>query len=182
MKFLSRLRLLRVAATAAVASAFLLLPARAAAAVGTYDSRVVAYACFWETGNQASLQALLQEGRVARDRGDTRRHREIEKEIKARQKALHLQVFSTAPCPGALAALGSRVDAVCREAGVTRLVSRWDADGLKGVPAAERIDVTTLLVRDLPLTEKQRTVMRELAAKEPLPLWKARALAAFGQL
>jgi hypothetical protein len=158
------------------------LPASAAELVGVYDSRVIAYACFGGPGHQATFTALMQEGRAAKDRGDAARFKEIDRKMKAEQKSIHLQVFSTAPCPDALATLSDRVETVRRETGITRLVSKWDKDALKHVPAAERIDVTESLVHDLPLTEKQRTVMREIAAKEPLPLWKAKALAAIGRL
>lgn len=161
---------------------FWTLPVRAAERVGTYDSRVVAYACFWEPGKQAARSGLINEGRAAKDRGDTFRFREVEKQIKAEQKALHLQVFSTAPCPDALALLADRVATVRRDAGVARLVSRWDETALREIPAADRIDVTEALVRELPLTEKQRAVMREIAAKAPLSLWKARVLVAVGKL
>ncbi len=156
--------------------------ADAAERVGVYDSRVLAYACFNSASHLTALRAQMAEGRAARARGDEARYRAIEAEVKAEQQRVHLQVFSTEPAPEALAALGTRVEAVQREAGVTRLVSKWDEAALRGVSAADRVDVTEALVRDLPLTEKQRQVAREIAAKPPLPLEKARQLAAQGQL
>lgn len=150
--------------------------------VGTYDSRVVAYACFNTPEHRAALQERMQEGRAARDRGDTVRYDAIEREMIAEQKRLHLQVFSNAPIPETMAQLRTRAEAVQREAGVTRLVSKWDQAALKNVPAADRIDVTALLVRDLPLNDKQRDMMRQIAAKEPLPQWRIKLLNFLGKV
>lgn len=160
----------------------LTLAACASERVGVYDSRVLAYACFNTPEHLGALRARIAEGQAAQARGDHARYRAIADEMKAEQTRTHLQVFSTAPVPEALAALGPRVEAVCRAAGVTRLVSRWDEDALRGVAATDRVDVTEALVRDLPLNAKQRQVARELATKPPLPLEEARRLAAAGKL
>lgn len=156
--------------------------ARAGERIGVYDSRLVAYACFMEPEHQAALRARMAEGKAAKERGDTARYEELEKQIVAEQRALHLQVFSTAPVPDALAKLQDRAAAVEREAGVARLVSKWDGDALRGVPEADRVDVTDLLVRDCPLSEAQRKTMREIAAKEPMPLWRAKLLDFFKRM
>lgn len=180
MKPISWLQLARAAAVLAVCS-----PGAAASAaerVGVYDSRVVAYACFNTPENLAATRARVAEGKAAQARGDTARFQTLEREIKAEQKRLHLQVFSTAPIPEALAQLGPHVEVVRREANVTRLVSKWDDDALRGVPDADRVDVTDALVRDLPLNEKQRPTMREFTTKKPLPLWQAKLLTLFGGL
>jgi len=174
------LQLARAAAVLAACS-----PGAAVAAaerVGVYDSRIVAYACFNTPENRAATRARVAEAKAAQARGDTARFRTLEQEIKAEQKRLHLQVFSTAPVPDALAQLGAHVEVVWREAGVTRLESKWDHDALRSVPAADRVDVTDALVRDLPLNDKQRQTMRELATKKPLPLWQAKLLTLFGGL
>lgn len=175
------LRSLRTALLAGLTAALAALPA-AAECIGVYDSRVVAYAHFLRPEHQDHLRSLAAEGRQARERGDGERERAIAREMQAHQRVIHLQVFSTAPCPEALAALGERVEAVRREAGVDRLASRWDDDALRGVAAADRRDVTEALIRDLPLTPKQRRDALELATKRPLPLWQAKALAWFGRL
>lgn len=158
-------------------------PAPAAPAperVGTYDSRVVAYACFWDPPHQAALKARQAEGQAAKERGDEARLSALERELAADQRRFHLQVFSNAPIPEHLARLQPRVDAVCRDAGVSRLVSRWDRKALAAVPLEQQVDVTAELIRGIPLTPKQRKVTEELARKDPLPLWLAKVLTAFG--
>jgi hypothetical protein len=165
-----------------IAALVLAAAARAGEKVGVYDSRVVAYACFLAPEHQSELRAWMAEGKAAKERGDTARHEELKRQIIAEQQALHLQVFSTAPAPDALARLGNRAAAVTRETGVQRLVSKWDTDALRDTAEADRVDVTELLIRDCPLSEKQRQTVREIAAKAPLPLWQAKVLNFFGRL
>ncbi|MBX3737005.1 MAG: hypothetical protein KF715_09970 [Candidatus Didemnitutus sp.] len=152
------------------------------AKVGVYDSRVVAYAHFFQPAHQEPLQRLIADAKAAKAAGDMARFRELEKQIVADQRAMHLQVFSTAPIAETLAAMPERVAEVEREAGVARLVSKWDEEALRGVAAADRVDVTELLVRDCVLNEKQRQTMQEIAAQPPLPLAKAREMDAAGKL
>lgn len=154
--------------------------AGAAERVGVYDSRMLAYACFNTPENLAATRAQVAEAKAAQERGETERFEALKRQINADQRRVHLQVFSTAPVPDVLAQLAPRLEVVQREMGVTRVVSKWDDDALRGVPDADRIDITDALVRDLPLNEKQRTTMRELATKKPLPLWLAKLVMLFG--
>lgn len=164
----------------------LALAARAAttptAKVGVYDSRVVAYAHFFQPAHQESLQRLIADAKAAKAAGDTARFRALEKQIIADQRAMHLEVFSTAPITATLAAMPERVAEIEREAGVTRLVSKWDEETLREIAPADRIEVTDLLVRGCALNEKQRRIMQELASQTPLPLAKAQELDAAGKL
>lgn len=156
--------------------------AGAAERVGVYDSRILAYACFNTPENLAATRAQVAEAKAAQGRGETDRFRTLERQIKADQKRVHLQVFSTAPVPEALAQLAPRLEVVRRETSVTRVISKWDDDALRSVPAADRVDITDALVRDLPLNDNQRATMRELATKKPLPLWQAKLVTLFGGL
>jgi hypothetical protein len=177
------LALLQLARTAGLLAACSLgAVAGAAERVGVYDSRILAYACFNTPENIAATRAQVAEAKAAQERGESDRFRTLERQIKADQKRVHLQVFSTAPVPDALAQLAPRLEVVQRETGVTRVISKWDDDALRGVPDADRVDITAALVRDLPLTDKQRATMRELATKKPLPLWLAKLGTLFGGL
>ena len=100
------------------------------------------------------------------------------------QNQSHLEVFSTAPAAEAMAALADKLPALQRELGVTRFVSQWDGDGLKGIVAAAQVDVTDRLLREfLPTpTENQRKTMVGLKKAKPLPLAEAKKLAEAGKL
>jgi len=154
----------------------------AAGKVGVYDSRAVAYAHFVQPARQAALRQLTSDAKAAKAAGDTTRFQELEKKIVADQLQIHLQVFSKAPITETLAAMPDRVAEVEHAAVVTRLVSKWDEEALRDVAASDRVDVTDQLVRDCKLDDQQRKTLRELAAREPLPLAKARELAASGKL
>lgn len=146
--------------------------ARAAERVGTYDSRAVAFAAFWDETNHARHLAMMGEARDARARGDAARHHSLASQLSARQHQLHMQVFSTAPVDDVLVSLGDRLPALRRDAGVARLVSQWDAPALAGVPAADRVDVTDRLVAEFHIPAAQLKMLPKLRAAPPVPRWK----------
>lgn len=165
---------------AALLAVIILILARGSAfateRVGTYDSRLVAFAAFWDDTNQARLNALIQEARTAREKGDRDRFKSLDRQLSARQHDLHMQVFSTAPIDEVLAGLKDRLPALQREAGVSRLVSQWDEAALAGVPAAERVDVTDLLVKEFHLPVARQKHLERLKSAKPLSLWRARLM------
>lgn len=156
----------------ALASGF----ASATERVGTYDSRLVAFAAFWDEDHQTRLQARVREARAAQERGDAARYQSLAKELSALQDDLHMQVFSTAPIDDVLAGLKDRLLAVQREAGVSRLVSQWDEAALAGVPAADRMDVTDRLLREFRVPAAKLRQLDQLKLATPLPLERARMM------
>jgi len=150
--------------------------ASAAERVGTYDSRLVAFAAFWDEAHQARLQARVREAREAKARGDFALHQSLAKELSVLQHELHMQVFSTAPIDAVLAGLQDRLPALQREAGVSRLVSQWDETALAGVPAADRVDVTDRLLQEFHVPDTKLRQLEQMKAVKPLPLWRARLM------
>jgi len=154
----------------------------AAERVGTYDSRLVAFAAFWDDAHQARLQALTREARAAKEQGNLPRYQSLAKELSAHQHDLHMQVFSTAPIDEVLAGLKDHLPALQREAGVSRLVSQWDEVALAGVPDADRIDVTDRLVKEFHLPADKLRQLGQLKTATPLPLDRAREMSRKNQL
>jgi hypothetical protein len=135
---------------------------------GTYDSRVVAFAAFWDESAQDRLNALIREAHDAKAHGDISRHESLAKALSARQHELHMQVFGTAPIDDVIAGLQGRLPALMHEAGVIRLVSQWDTRALAGVPATERVDVTDLLVREFHVPAAKLRQIEQLKAATPV--------------
>lgn len=159
----------------------LVCPAASPERVGTYDSRLVAFAAFWDTTHQAKLAAQINDARAAKEQGDRTRHDAINREIAVQQRQMHLQVFSTAPIDELLATLAEHLPKLQQEAGVSRLISQWDETALAGIPNAARVDVTDQLVREFKLPDDKLRQLDQLKAKfkttKPLPLWRARLMA-----
>lgn len=171
--------LLRIIAPTLFATIILVLSSGSASAaerVGTYDSRVVAFAAFWDEAHQARLNALIQEARAAREKGDRDRFKSLDRQLSAHQDELHMHVFSTAPIDDVLAGLKDRLPTVLRETGVSRLVSQWDEAALARVPASDRVDVTDRLVKEFHLPTTKLRQLEQLKAAKPLPLWRARLM------
>lgn len=172
-------KLPRLIALAMLAVIFLVLArgsVSAAERVGTYDSRLVAFAAFWDVAHQIRLQARVREAREAKERGDLALQQSLANELSVLQHELHMQVFSTAPIDAVLAGLTDRLPALLREAGVSRLVSQWDEAALAGVSAADRVDVTDRLLREFHLPASRQKHLDQLRTVKPLPLERARLL------
>jgi hypothetical protein len=135
---------------------------------GTYDSRVVAFAAFWDESNQARLNALIREAHDAKEQGNFSRYESLAKQLSGRQHELHMQVFGTAPIDDVIAGLQGRLPALMREAGVSRLVSKWDTRALARVPATDCVDVTDLLVREFRVPEAKLKQLEQLKAATPV--------------
>jgi hypothetical protein len=169
-------RFIALALLAAIMLVLSSISASAAERVGTYDSRLVAFAAFWDDAHQTRLKVLIQEARTAKETGDHVRFKSLDQELSALQHELHMQVFSTAPIDAVLAGLSDRLPALLRETGVSRLVSQWDEPALAGVPAADRVDVTERLLREFHLPAARQKHLDQLRTVKPLPLERARLL------
>lgn len=150
--------------------------------IGVYDSRVVAYAHFWTEAHQRKISELVKSAKEAKAAGQTDRFKELDAALKKEQEQNHFQVFSTAPVDELLVQMKDRVAAIQKEAGVSRLVSKWDEKTLAEHKRSEKVDVTGALLREFKLTDKQKKVAEDLRTKEPLPLKKAEELLRKGEL
>lgn len=169
--------LLLLAAVLAITTGGRLAAAAPADRVGVYDSRAVAYAHFWSPDADRARRETIAAARAAQAAGDTAGFERRSAAMAALQKRMHEEVFSTAPCTEALAALAPRLPELLRELGVTRLVSKWDAKALRDVPEAVRVDVTEELVRQfLTPNGKQRKVLDAMKTTAPLSRWRIKLL------
>jgi hypothetical protein len=150
--------------------------------IGVYDSRAIAYAHFWSDAHQRKLNELVKAAKQARAAGQTERFRELEATLKQAQDKSHLQVFSTAPVDDVLAEMKDRLPVIQKEAGVAKLVSKWDETALKEHGRAKQVEVTDLLLREFKLDDKKTKVAQDIRRKKPLPLDKAKELARKGKL
>ena len=144
----------------------ILLPARAAetnavaARVGVYDSRAVVYAWFSSDANMAKLKAEVAAAQAAKASGDNAKLKELSTALRAKQDQIHRELFSTAPADEALAEIKGRLPEIEKAAGVSALVSKWDARLSNDFKGAEQVDVTDQLVNAfITPTDKQLKIL-----------------------
>jgi len=154
----------------------------AQAAIGVYDSRVIAYAHFWSDAYQQMLRDLAAAAQAAKAAGQTARVNELESELQRAQATNHLQVFSTAPVDSILAGIKDHLPAIEKEAGVAKLLSKWEETSLRQYPHAKIVDVTDRLLREFRLDEKKMKVAREIRKTKPIPIDKAQEQMRKGKL
>lgn len=157
-------------------------PTTAKERIGIYDSRVVAYAYFWSEAQQRRRNEHMAATKAAKAAGDQARLAELDAARRQGQDTIHRQIFSTAPVDAILDTLKPRVAEVGKQAGVTRLVSKWDKKALKQFKRAEQVDVTELLLAEFKLSDKQKKVVVEFRRQKPLSPEKCEELLRKGQL
>ncbi|MCK5113392.1 MAG: hypothetical protein KAR11_01365 [Phycisphaerae bacterium] len=141
--------------------------------VGTYDSRVVAYAYWWDDGRlNRYTDSLAENIKKANAAGDDKHAKELEAELWAFRKRLHRQVFGAAPIDDVLEGMKGKLPEIMERADVTALVSKWDKKVLKYYKSAEMVDVTDIFVKQFKLDDKRLKTIKELKTKPPVPLAK----------
>lgn len=151
--------------------------------IGVYDSRVVAYAWFWGEAGTKKREALIAAAKAAKNGADPGRLAEVDGAVRAFQDHGHLQVFSTEPIDDLLVDIGNKLPEIMSRAGVTRLVSKWDAVALRDIGPMETVDVTDALAGAfLSPNERQAKIIAQMKSHPPLDLERARELLRSGQL
>ncbi len=140
--------------------------------IGTYDSRAIAVAYAGSPVQQKFIAPLRAAHQAAKQAGNRAEVEKLDAQGRALQQRAHRQAFSTAPVDDLLEQIAETLPAIRRDAGVTALVSIWDADGLARHAGAERVDVTAALVDAFQPTARQRKTVDEIRKQKPLPLDK----------
>lgn len=138
--------------------------------IGVYDSRIVAYAHFVSEAQQRKLNEEIKAARDAQAAGQTNQFQELSAVLKKKQDQIHLQGFSTAPIEDVLTEIRDQLPAIEKEAGVSKLICKWDKEALKLHPKAEQVDVTDALARLFKPNAEHLKVMDQLKRSKPVPL------------
>jgi hypothetical protein len=141
--------------------------------IGIYDSRAIAVAFAGSASYQEWMKPIQAEYDRAKAAGDTSRMKQIDADMHAHQILAHKQAFSTAPVTDALKHIENRMPQIKQKAGVSDIVSKWDAKALKKYSSAEKVDVTMLLVDEFQPNERQRRSAVEIQKRKPITLEEA---------
>lgn len=136
--------------------------------VGVYDSRAVAVAWGNSTEFKASLQSIEAEHKKAKESKNDKRVREIEEQMKARQRRAHEQGFSTGSVAPIMEKIKDRLPAVAKEANVQIIVSKWELN--HQTAEVENVDVTDKLVGLFHVSERGLQWCKDIQSKKPLPI------------
>jgi len=140
-------------------------PEQPAAKIGVYDSRAVAIAYGGSPCMEEKMAKLKERMKAAKEAGAADEIARLETEGKSLQAALHKQAFSGAPVDDLLHCLP--LPDIQKEAGVARLVSKWNKAELEKYSEAKTVDVTMALVDAFHPKPKQRQYAVEIQ-KSPL--------------
>lgn len=136
--------------------------------IGVYDSRAIAIAYCNSTEFRKSLDAVTADYQKAKSVKDDKRIKEIETQMKAGQRRLHEQGFSTGSVANIVAKIKDSLPAVAKKAGVDLIVSKWEVSYQS--PGVKLVDVTGDLVALFHVSEKGLGWIKDIPNHAPLPI------------
>ncbi len=136
--------------------------------VGVYDSRAIAVAWCNSTEFRKSLETITADYKQAKAAKDDKRVKEIETQMKARQRRQHEQGFSTGSVAGIMAKIKNSLPGVAKKAGVDLIVSKWEVNYQS--PGIKVVDVTDDLVALFHVNEKGVEWAKGIRSQQPLPI------------
>jgi len=136
--------------------------------VGVYDSRAIAVAYGNSTEFRKSLETITANHTQAKAAKDDKRVKEIEAQMKAKQRRQHEQGFSTGSVANIMATIKDSLPAVAKKAGVEIIVSKWEVNYQS--PEVKVIDVTDDLVALFHVSAKGLEWVKGIKDHAPLPI------------
>ena len=136
--------------------------------IGVYDSRAVAVAYGNSAEFRKSLDAVTADHKKAKDAKDDKRVKEIETQMKAKQRRAHEQGFSTGSVADIMAKIKDSLPGVAKKTGVDVIVSKWEVNYQS--PGIKVVDVTDDLVSLFHVSAKGLEWAKGIKAQPPVPI------------
>ena len=136
--------------------------------IGVYDSRAVAVAYGNSTEFRKSLESVTADYQKAKAAKDDKRTKEIETQMKAKQRRAHEQGFSTGSVADIMAKIKDSLPGVAKKAGVDVIVSKWEVNYQS--PGIKVVDVTDDLVALFHVSAKGLEWAKGIKTQTPVPI------------
>lgn len=136
--------------------------------VGVYDSRVVAVAYGNSTEFKEAMKPIEAEYKKAKEAKDEKRMKEIDSQMKLRQRRAHEQGFSTGSVAPIMAMVKDSLPDIAKQAGVQVIVSKWEVS--HQASDVEVVDVTDKIIALFHVNERGLKWCKDIQQKPPLPI------------
>ena len=136
--------------------------------IGVYDSRAIAVAYGNSAEFRKSLDAVKADYQKAKEAKDDKRAKEIETQMKAKQRRAHEQGFSTGSVANIMAKIKDSLPGVAKKAGVDVIVSKWEVN--YQAPGIKVVDVTDDLVALFHASAKALEWVQGIKTQAPVPI------------
>jgi hypothetical protein len=136
--------------------------------IGVYDSRAIAVAYGNSTEFRKSLDVITADYKKAKEAKDDKRIKEIETQMKAKQRRAHEQGFSTGSVANIMATIKDSLPGVAKKAGVDLIASKWEVNYQS--PGVKVVDVTDDLVALFHVSEKGLEWVKGVKNHAPVPI------------
>ena len=136
--------------------------------IGVYDSRVIAVAYGNSPEFQETLKPVMAEYKKAKEAKDDKRMKQLEAQMKLKQRRLHEQGFSTGSVISIMATVKDSLPAVAKDTGVDVIVSKWEVNYQS--PSVEIVDVTGKVAALFHTSERGKKWLKQIPEKPPVPI------------
>ena len=136
--------------------------------IGVYDSRAIAIAYGNSAEFRKPLEAVTADYKKAKEAKDDKRVKEIETQMKTKQRRAHEQGFSTGSVANIMATIKDSLPGVAKKAGVDLIASKWEVNYQS--PGVKVVDVTDDLVALFHVSEKGLEWVKGVKNHAPVPI------------
>jgi hypothetical protein len=136
--------------------------------IGVYDSRAIAVAWGNSAEFQKTMESVTADYKKAKAAKDDKRVKEIDTQMKAKQRRAHEQGFSTGSVANIMANIKDSLPAVAKKAGVDVIVSKWEVNYQS--PEIKVVEVTDDLVALFHVSAKGLEWLKGIKDHAPLPI------------
>jgi len=134
--------------------------------IGIFDSRAIAVAHAHSKYNENVIQGLMKKRNKAKEKGDTKRVAELEKQGEKLQDKMHRQGFGKANVDDLLEPVKKHLDKVAEKANVDIIADDTVFTG----PGVETIDITNEMVALFDPSPRTLKTVEELKKHKPLAM------------
>lgn len=141
--------------------------------IGIYDSRSMVVAFMNCPAYNIHVKPILEQNIAAynhaKANGDKERMAELQAWGETHQAKLHMQAFSTEPVNEILTYIDKQIVEIAKQAGVKKIVSKWDKQALADYKPSQQIDLTVQMIDAFSPTSRQRKAAINLQKHKPTP-------------
>lgn len=138
--------------------------------IGIFDSRAVAIAYTRSEQFMKQLNSMRAELKKAKDEGNEKRAKELEKQGPGLQELLHLQGFSTGSVRNIMERIKNKLPQIARENNVSLIISKWEPAYTDR--SLQLVDITMKLVNLFNPDEQTLKTITEMQKQQPIPMEK----------
>jgi Skp family chaperone for outer membrane proteins len=134
--------------------------------IGIYDSRAIAIVYARSSSFNKQMKLLLEEMKIAKQKGDSSKIRQLDKKGSLQQCIMHDQGFGRGSVISILSSVQDSANEIAKKNNLSAIVSKWELLSIS--KEIETVDITMQLIELFHPDENTRTMVKDLIKTEPI--------------